>query len=178
MKHRLIRVGITFGIAIVSVLWIQSALQPTVARAPGPEAAPATQTSQFTLQAATAITIWHAYYPGSANEQALTLNAGSAQTAFPNLTVVLVYVPLDQIYDLYRQSVVDGGGPDLFIALNERVDYQARAGEILNLDPWLQGQFTATYPTAIDGMRVDGHLYPYIRSIPLSTYPHYHLVFL
>lgn len=159
MKHRLVRVSIALGMAIVSVLWIQSALRITVADSSALTHNTNAQLTPVTLQAATPITLWHAYPPGSADEQALALNIANAHATFPQITVTVVYVPYDQIYGRYRQEVTAGGGPDMFLAPNDRVGYQARDGLLLNLDPWVQGQFTVTYATAVESMKVNGHLY-------------------
>lgn len=105
------------------------------------------------------VTLWHAYGSGSADETALMQVVTNALAANPGLTITVVQIPFDQIYSLYETEVISGGGPDMFVAPNDNLGNQVRAGVIRNLDAYLQGRLTNVYTTAIDGMKVNGQLH-------------------
>jgi arabinogalactan oligomer/maltooligosaccharide transport system substrate-binding protein len=159
MKHGFLRASFALGIVIASIFWLQSALHTASAGALGPESSRSIQTLRSTAQVSGTITLWHSYPPGGPDEAALATVVAHAQAANPGLTVTLVFVSYDQLIDLYNTSVMMGGGPDLLIASNDNLGSMARNGVLVNLDPWLPGQFTTTYPVAVDGLKVNGHLY-------------------
>lgn len=105
------------------------------------------------------ITIWYAYDSGSGEETAFNLIINNAKTAFPTATILTVQVPFNDIYTLYETQVLTGGGPDMYIAPNDVLGNQVRAGVIRNVNAYLQGRLTQVNPTALEGMKVNGQLY-------------------
>src|SRR5512146_383479 len=59
------------------------------------------------------VTFWHAYGTGSAEEQALTKILEQAKTDLPNITINVLQVPFNDIYNKYRTDVAPGDGPDM-----------------------------------------------------------------
>lgn len=105
------------------------------------------------------VVLWHAYTPGGSEEAALMQVIAHAHTANPGVTITAVFIPFAQIFNQYETEVAAGGGPDMFIVPNDNLGNHARAGLVRNLDSYLQGRLGQVYTTAIDGMKVDGHLY-------------------
>jgi arabinogalactan oligomer/maltooligosaccharide transport system substrate-binding protein len=105
------------------------------------------------------VTIWYAYNPGGSEEAAFMQVITNAKVANPGVTITTVYIPFSQIFNLYETQVLTGGGPDMFIAPNDNLGNQVRAGVIRNVDAYLQGRLTNVYTTAIDGMKVGDQLY-------------------
>jgi arabinogalactan oligomer/maltooligosaccharide transport system substrate-binding protein len=105
------------------------------------------------------VTLWHAYQTGSAEEDTLAVLIENAKTEFPDLTINVLQIPFDQIFNKWQTEVAAGGGPDMFIAPNDDLGNMARAGLVDNLDSYLEGQLDNVSQVAIDGMKVDGVLY-------------------
>ncbi|MFV9504423.1 MAG: extracellular solute-binding protein [Oscillochloridaceae bacterium umkhey_bin13] len=130
---------------------------PTAAPAPSqPDPAPAP--SDMAIEGT--VTLWHAYGTGGAEEAAINKLIDRARAAYPNATINVLQIPFDQIFNKFQNEVTSGGGPDLFIAPNDSLGDQVRAGLLADLTsyiPMLQAENVS--PTAIDGMTVDGKLY-------------------
>lgn len=105
------------------------------------------------------ITFWHAYGTGSAEEIALRQILNQAEVDLPNLKVNVLQVPFGDIYNKYRTEVASGGGPDIFIAPNDNLGEDARAGMLANISQLAAGKLNNYSQLSIDGMTVNGKLY-------------------
>ena len=94
--------------------------------------APAAATSE--------VTFWHAYGTGSAEEVALTSLLEKAKTDLPNVTINVLQVPFNDIFNKYRTDVAAGGGPDMFIAPNDDLGNDARASLIADITDLAAGK--------------------------------------
>ena len=107
----------------------------------------------------TEVTLWHAYGTGSAEETALTKLIEQAKTDLPNITINVLQVPFNDIFNKYRTDVAAGGGPDLFIAPNDSLGDDARNGLIADITDLAAGKLGDYSQLSIDGMTVEGKLY-------------------
>src|SRR5512138_3308811 len=105
------------------------------------------------------VTFWHAYGTGSAEEQALTKILEQAKTDLPNITINVLQVPFNDIYNKYRTDVASGAGPDMFIAPNDSLGDDARNGLIADITELAKGKLGDYDKLSVDGMTVDGKLY-------------------
>lgn len=105
------------------------------------------------------VTLWHAYGTGSAEEVALTAILEKAKTDMPNVKINVLQVPFNDIYNKYRTDVASGGGPDMFIAPNDSLGDDARAGLLADITELAKGKLGDYSQLSIDGMSVDGKLY-------------------
>ena len=64
------------------------------------------------------ISLWHAYQSGSTEESVLSALIKNAQDHFPDLRVNVLQIPASEIVRDYQIDVIDGRGPDLFLAPN------------------------------------------------------------
>jgi arabinogalactan oligomer / maltooligosaccharide transport system substrate-binding protein len=112
--------------------------------------APATQTE---------VTFWHAYGTGSAEEVALGKVLAQAAIDMPQYKINVLQVPFNDIYNKYRTDVAAGGGPDMFIAPNDSLGDDARAGLIADITELAKGKLGDYTPLSVDGMSVEGKLY-------------------
>ena len=105
------------------------------------------------------VTFWHAYGTGSAEEIALTSLLAQAAIDLPNIKINVLQIPFNDIYNKYRTDVAAGGGPDMFIAPNDSLGDDARAGLIADITDLAAGKLDGYLPLAVDGMSVEGKLY-------------------
>jgi arabinogalactan oligomer/maltooligosaccharide transport system substrate-binding protein len=105
------------------------------------------------------VTFWHAYATGSVEEATLTKLLEQAKTDLPNVTINVLQVPFNDIFNKYRTDVAAGGGPDMFIAPNDSLGDDARAGLIADITDLAKGKLEGVNQLGIDGMTLDGKLY-------------------
>ncbi|MBU1662895.1 MAG: extracellular solute-binding protein, partial [Chloroflexi bacterium] len=105
------------------------------------------------------VTFWHAYGTGSAEEVALTQILEQAKTDMPDVTINVLQVPFNDIFNKYRTDVAAGGGPDMFIAPNDSLGDDVRAGLIADITELAAGKLNGVNQLGIDGMSLDGKLY-------------------
>ena len=105
------------------------------------------------------VTFWHAYGTGSAEEIALTALLEQAKVDMPSYTINVLQVPFNDIFNKYRTDVASGGGPDMFIAPNDDLGNDARAGLIADITELAAGKLGDYSQLSIDGMSLDGTLY-------------------
>lgn len=105
------------------------------------------------------VTFWHAYATGSAEEAALTGLLEKAAVDLPQYKINVLQVPFNDIFNKYRTDVAAGGGPDMFIAPNDSLGDDARAGLIADITDLAAGKLEGVNQLAIDGMSLDGKLY-------------------
>ncbi|MDW8276896.1 MAG: extracellular solute-binding protein [Anaerolineales bacterium] len=105
------------------------------------------------------VTFWHAYGTGSAEEVALQKILEQAKTDLPQYDIQVLQVPFNDIFNKYRTDVAAGGGPDMFIAPNDELGNDARAGLIADITDLAKDKLGAYAPLSVEGMSVDGKLY-------------------
>lgn len=105
------------------------------------------------------VTFWHAYGTGSAEEAAMTKLVAQAQKDLPQYKINVLQVPFNDIFNKYRTDVAAGGGPDMFIAPNDSLGDDARAGLIADITDLAKGKLEGVSQLGIDGMSLDGKLY-------------------
>lgn len=107
----------------------------------------------------TEVTFWHAYGTGSAEEVALAKVLEAAATDLPQYKINVLQVPFQDIFNKYRTDVAAGGGPDMFIAPNDDLGNDARAGLIADITELAKGKLGDYTPLSVEGMSVNGKLY-------------------
>jgi arabinogalactan oligomer/maltooligosaccharide transport system substrate-binding protein len=105
------------------------------------------------------VTFWHAYATGSAEEAALTKLLEQAAVDLPQYKINVLQVPFNDIFNKYDTDVAAGGGPDMFIAPNDNLGGQARAGTIADITDLAAGKLGDYSELAQGGMMYDGKLY-------------------
>lgn len=105
------------------------------------------------------VTFWHAYGTGSAEEVALTKLLEQAVVDMPEITINVLQVPFNDIYNKYRTDVAAGAGPDMFIAPNDSLGDDARAELVADITDLLAGKLEGVNQLGIDGMSVEGRIY-------------------
>jgi arabinogalactan oligomer/maltooligosaccharide transport system substrate-binding protein len=141
MKNKL---SVLFGLLLIASMVLSACGTPATE-------APADEPAQ--------VTFWHAYGTGSAEEAALTKLLEQAKTDLPNITINVLQVPFSDIFNKYRTDVAAGGGPDMFIAPNDSLGDDARAGLIADITELASGKLGDYSQLGIDGMSLDGKLY-------------------
>jgi arabinogalactan oligomer / maltooligosaccharide transport system substrate-binding protein len=105
------------------------------------------------------VTFWHTYGTGSAEEVALTGLLEKAAVDLPQYKINVLQVPFNDVFNKYRTDVAAGGGPDMFIAPNDSLGDDARAGLIADITDLAEGKLDGVNQLGIDGMSLDGKLY-------------------
>lgn len=105
------------------------------------------------------VTFWHAYGTGSAEEVALTKVLAQAENDLPQYKINVLQIPFSDIFNKYRTDVAAGSGPDMFIAPNDSLGDDARAGLIADITSLANGKLEGVNQLGIDGMSLDGKLY-------------------
>jgi arabinogalactan oligomer/maltooligosaccharide transport system substrate-binding protein len=107
----------------------------------------------------TEVTFWHAYGTGSAEEVVLTKILEQAASDLPQYKINVLQVPFNDIFNKYDTDVAAGGGPDMFIAPNDNLGPQARAGTIKDITELAAGKLGDYSELSIGGMSYEGKLY-------------------
>jgi len=149
------------SILLIATLVLAACAKPTAAPTAAPTKAPvATEApTEAPTVAPVEVTFWHAYGTGSAEEVALAKNLAQAAIDMPEITINVLQVPFNDIYNKYRTDVAAGGGPDMFIAPNDSLGDDARAGLVADITALAAGKLDGVNQLGIDGMSVDGVLY-------------------
>jgi arabinogalactan oligomer/maltooligosaccharide transport system substrate-binding protein len=129
---------------------------PAATEAPAATAAP--EGGMEAMPVTGTVTLWHAYGTGSAEETAINQLIDAAKAANPDADIQVLQIPFDQIFTKFQNEVSSGGGPDMFIAPNDSLGDQVRAGLLADLSEY-QSMLTDASPNGIAGMTVDGKLY-------------------
>lgn len=160
MKKQLRLAAIVAGVAIIAAA-CSTPGATTAPSTPAETSAPTTAPeSQAPAGLSGELTLWHSYSSGAGTElDALNQVLDSVRAANPELTVNVLEVPFGDIYNKYNADAATGAGPDLFIAPNDSLGFQAREGVIADLDALLADKLGDTTEVAVDGSKVDGKLY-------------------
>ena len=105
------------------------------------------------------LTFWHAYGTGSSEEQALTKALEAMKGDMPEVTVNVLQIPFDQIFNKWETEVATGGGPDMYTVPNDNTGNQVRGQLLAPLDDLLAGKTDVFPPASFEGARVDGKVY-------------------
>jgi arabinogalactan oligomer/maltooligosaccharide transport system substrate-binding protein len=105
------------------------------------------------------VTFWHAYATGSAEETALAAVLAQAAVDLPQYTINVLQVPFGDIYNKYTTDVAAGAGPDMFVAPNDNLGSESRAGLIADITSLVSGKLNDYAPLSVEGMSVEGKIY-------------------
>jgi len=147
---------------LLIAMFVLAACQPAATEAPTTvpaEATPVPAEPTAVPMEQVEVTFWHAYGTGSAEEVALAKLLESAKTDLPNITINVLQVPFNDIYNKYRTDVAAGAGPDMFIPPNDSLGDDARASLLLDITDLLAGKTEGINQLGIDGMTVEGKIY-------------------
>jgi arabinogalactan oligomer/maltooligosaccharide transport system substrate-binding protein len=129
------------------------ASQPAASSGGGTSAAPSTALKG-------SLTIWHSYGSGAGTEaQALKTVTDKISAANPDLKLTIQDIKFDDLFKKFELEAASGGGPDLFIAPNDSLGKEARAGLFLDVTSQLDGKLGNDSQVSVDGSKVDGKLY-------------------
>ena len=167
MKRHLRIAGLVAGVAIVAAACSTSTASnaPSTAPSTAPSAAASDGASAAPSGDAAAplvgeLTIWHSYSSGAGTElDALNTVLAAVQAENPELKVTTVEIPFADLFKKYETDAATGGGPDLFIAPNDSLGFEAREGVLADLDAALAGKLDGKTETAVAGSKVEGKLY-------------------
>ena len=144
--------------AFVAMLAIVAACAP--AAAPAPTTAPATAAPASGGAGVTgAITIWDGYHTGDNEEKSINQLIDAAKKQFPSATITVLEVPFDQLFTKFETEAASGGGPDMYIAPNDNLGKEVRAGLLAPLDSLLAGKLDGYSQLSIQGVTVNGKIY-------------------
>jgi arabinogalactan oligomer/maltooligosaccharide transport system substrate-binding protein len=106
------------------------------------------------------LTVWHSYGSGAGTEAtALNTVTDKIIAANPDLKLKIQDVKFDDLFKKFELEAASGGGPDLFIAPNDSLGKEARAGLFLDITSKLEGKLGNMSDVAVEGSKVDGKLY-------------------
>jgi arabinogalactan oligomer/maltooligosaccharide transport system substrate-binding protein len=132
---------------------------PMATDVPAATAAPAATEAPTAAAAPIEVTLWHTYGTGSAEETAMTALVAQAAIDLPQYKINVLQVPFNDIFTKYATDVAAGGGPDMFIAPNDNLGSEARAGLIADITDLAKGKLDGVNKLGVDGMSLDGKLY-------------------
>jgi arabinogalactan oligomer/maltooligosaccharide transport system substrate-binding protein len=161
MNTRLRALGALGALAIV-VGACSSGATPTPSSSGTAPSQPAPSTAESTAPAALSgeLTIWHSYGSGAGTEAAaLKTVTDKIKAANPDLKLTIQDIKFDDLFKKFELEAASGGGPDLFIAPNDSLGKEARAGLFLDVTSMLDGKLTNDSQVSIDGSKVEGKLY-------------------
>ena len=165
MNKKLRFAALVAGVAIIAAACSSGGASTAPSTAPestAPSTAPESMAPESQAPAGMAgeLTIWHAYSSGAGTElDALNEVLATVQAANPDLKVTVLEVPFADLFNKYNADAATGAGPDLFIAPNDSLGFQAREGVIADLDAALAGKLDGKTETAVNGSKVDGKLF-------------------
>jgi arabinogalactan oligomer/maltooligosaccharide transport system substrate-binding protein len=106
------------------------------------------------------LTVWHSYGSGAGTEAtALKEVTDAIKAANPDLKLTIQDVKFDDLFKKFELEAAAGGGPDLFIAPNDSLGKEARAGLFLEIGTYLEGKLPNHSQVSLDGSKVDGKFY-------------------
>ena len=134
----------------------QPSVAPPASGGPVDSAAPSSSTATLTGE----LTIWHSYGSGAGTEAAaLKTVTDKIKAANPDLKLTIQDIKFDDLFKKFELEAASGGGPDLFIAPNDSLGKEARAGLFLDVTSMLDGKLGNASDVSVEGSKVDGKLY-------------------
>jgi len=169
--HKTTRLVSLFGaLALVTAACSSSATTAPSAAAPSaaaPSAAASAAAPSAAAPSAAALTgslaVWEAYgASGTSEKDAFDKMVANVMAANPGLTVTVTDVPFANLFTNFETQAGAGSGPDLYIAPNDNLPKEARAGllkDVSSLIPILTAAPYNASKVSIDAATVDGKLY-------------------
>ena len=105
------------------------------------------------------ITIWNGYHTGDNEEKTLNQLLDAAKKQYPDAKITVLEIPFDQLFNKFETEAATGGGPDMYIAPNDSLGKEARAGLLAPLDDMLKGKLDPYSQLSVQGVTVDGKIY-------------------
>ena len=167
-------VGIRKLAALVAVVAIVAAACSSAGASPAPAtagpatAAPATGAPATGAPASAgtggnltgSLVVWHSYGSGAGTEAAaLKTVTDKILAANPGLKLTIQDVKFDDLFKKFELEAASGGGPDLFIAPNDSLGKEARAGFFLDVTDMISDKLGNVSEVSVEGSKVDGKLY-------------------
>ncbi|HSL34795.1 MAG TPA: extracellular solute-binding protein [Candidatus Limnocylindrales bacterium] len=163
MNARIRVLGVLAGLSIVAAACSTSGAtsSPAASGAASPTAAASGASAEPSAAALSgALTVWHSYGSGAGTEAtALKTVTDKIKAANPDLDLTIQDVKFDDLFKKFELEAASGGGPDLFIAPNDKLGQEARAGLFLDVTSMLEGKLENVAEVAVEGSKVDGKLY-------------------
>ena len=162
MKTRMRFASLAAVVAIVA-----AACSSGASTAPSSAASTAPSAAASTAAGLTGeITLWHSYASSgggaqSAEVQALNQIIKKVTDANPGLKITATFVTFDNntIFNNFEKESATGGGPDMFIAPNDALGKEARAGYFADLTGKIDDVLSASNDVAVGGSKVGGKVY-------------------
>ncbi len=146
---------------LVMVVSACSSAGATTAPASQPAATSAAAGSSAPLTGS--LTVWEAYgASGTSEKDAFDKMVANVKAANPGLTVTVTDVPFNNLFTNFETQAGAGAGPDLYIAPNDSLPKEARAGllkDVSNLVPVLKAAPYNDSDVSLSAATVDGKLY-------------------
>jgi arabinogalactan oligomer/maltooligosaccharide transport system substrate-binding protein len=131
---------------------------PSVEASMAPTEAPTAAPTEATLSGE--LTVWNAYGSGGTAEgKAFEQILAAFNTAYPGVKINVLDVPFSDLYTKFETEAAAGGGPDMYIAPNDSLGKEVRAGLLSDVGDVSALFVPQTTQTAIDGSQVDGKFY-------------------
>jgi len=165
MNKHLRLASLVAGVAILAGACTSGGATTPPSTAPGstaPSTAPASTAPGSAAPAGLAgeLTVWHSYGSGAGTEAAaLKTVTDTIKAANPDLKLTIQDIKFDDLFKKFELEAASGGGPDLFIAPNDSLGKEARAGLFLDVTSMLDGKLANASQVSVDGSKVDGKLY-------------------
>jgi len=154
-----------FGaLALVTAACSSAATTAPSAAAPSAAASAAAPSAAASAAGLTgSLTVWEAYgASGTSEKDAFDKMVANVMAANPGLTVTVTDVPFANLFTNFETQAGAGSGPDLYIAPNDNLPKEARAGllkDVSSLIPTLTAAPYSSSKVSIDAATVDGKLY-------------------
>ncbi len=140
-----------------------SAAAPSAAASAAASMAPSAAASPAAAALTGSLTVWEAYgASGTSEKDAFDKMVANVMAANPGLKVTVTDVPFANLFTNFETQAGAGSGPDLYIAPNDNLPKEARAGLLADesaLIPTLQAAPYNSSKVSIDASTVDGKLY-------------------
>lgn len=133
---------------------------PAGGASPGATAPAASGSTEPAAALSGELTVWHSYGSGAGTEAtALKTVTDKIKAANPDLALTIQDIKFDDLFKKFELEAASGGGPDLFIAPNDSLGKEARAGLFLDISSQLEGKLPNASEVSIEGSKVDGKFY-------------------
>jgi len=162
MNKKLRFAGLVAGMAILAAACSSggATTAPTTSSAASTAPESTAPESQAPAGLSGSLTIWASYGSGAGTEPtAFKTVTDKIAAANPDLKLTIQDIKFDDLFKKFDLEAASGGGPDLFIAPNDSLGKEARAGLFLDVTSMLEGKLTNDSQVSIDGSKVDGKLY-------------------
>jgi arabinogalactan oligomer/maltooligosaccharide transport system substrate-binding protein len=155
--------GVLAGLSIVAAACTSggATASPAASGAASPTAAASGASAEPSMASLSgSLTVWHSYGSGAGTEAtALKTVTDKIKAANLDLELTIQDVKFDDLFKKFELEAASGGGPDLFIAPNDSLGKEARAGLFLDVTSMLEGKLDNVAEVAVEGSKVDGKLY-------------------